>query len=100
MSYKVGLVWLHSHKRLIHKGNLPKKYSDALRLTMERNVFRRENLKTKSIRWMINTLQRMLFVQALLHREPILIVPQLIRLSSRAESFNSVLSKQSWFPAK
>lgn len=28
---------------------------------MERNVFRRENLKTKSIRWMINTLQRMLF---------------------------------------
>ena len=60
MSYKVGLVWLHSHKRLTHKGNLPKKYSDALRLMMERNVFRRENLKTKSIRLMINTLHRML----------------------------------------
>ena len=28
---------------------------------MERNVFRRENLKTKLIRWMINTFQRMLF---------------------------------------
>ena len=61
MSCKVGLVWLHCHKRLTLKGNLPSKYSDALRLTMERNVFRRENLKTKSIRWMINTLQRMLF---------------------------------------
>lgn len=32
-----------------------------MRLTMERNVFRRETLKTKSIRWMINTLQRILF---------------------------------------
>ena len=32
-----------------------------MRLTMERNVFRRETLKTKLIRWMINTLQRMLF---------------------------------------
>ena len=61
MSCKVGLVWWHCHKRLTHKGNLPKKYLNALRLTMERNVFRRENLKTKSIRWMINTLHRMLF---------------------------------------
>jgi len=61
MSCKVGLVWWHCHKRLTQKGNLTYKYSDALRLTMKRNVFRRETLKTKSIRWMINTLQRMLF---------------------------------------
>ena len=55
--------------------------------------------QNRSVGWLIH-FRECFLVQALLHLEPILIVPQLIRLSSRAESFNSVLSKQSWFPAK